>query len=220
MRSFTLGARPATAKVSRYLVETDSVKGLASLLGGMQFPWYVVRIALLVAVAAVSFAVGMVVMEATSKTGNHPLYFALAVLVAIGALLLATLLSYRVVVDRVVVGIVGSRRMRGSRLKTNPSSSVFVYGKSSLMKLQGKRYRMQQVSEALPEHFVTCSKSIVLKCRCGQKLLLLGREADWHKEGRSVFQCSGCGKKLSLDTPSRAYVARRRSDPNLTPARI
>ena len=217
MRSFTLGARPATAKVSRYLVETDSVKGLASLLGGMQFPWYVVRIALLVAVAAVSFAVGMVVMEATSKTGNHPLYFALAVLVAIGALLLATLLSYRVVVERVAAGIVG-RRMRGSRLKTNPSSSVFVYGKSSLMELQGTRCRMQQVSQVLPEHFVTCSKSIVLNCRCGQKLLLLGREADWHKEGRSVFQCSGCGKKLFLDAPSRAYVARRRSDPSLTPA--
>ena len=206
MRSFTLGAKPATAKASRYLVESDSVKGLASLLGGMQFSWYVVRIALLVAVAAVSFAVGMVVMEATSKTGNHPLYFALAVLVGIGALLLATLLSYRVVVDRVVVGIVG-RCMRGSRLKTNPSSSVFVYGKSSLMELQGKRRRMQQVSEALPEHFVTCSKSIVLNCRCGQKLLLLGREADWHKEGRSVFQCSRCGKILSLDTPSRRRVS-------------
>ena len=97
------------------------MKGLASLLGGMQFSWYVVRIALLVAVAAVSFAVGMVVMETTSKTGNHPLYFALAVLVATGALLLAALLSYRVVVDRLAAGIVGSsRRMRGSRLKTNP----------------------------------------------------------------------------------------------------
>ena len=97
------------------------MKGLASLLGGMQFSWYVVRIALLVAVAAVSFAVGMVVMEATSKTGNHPLYFALAVLVATGALLLAALLSYRVVVDRLAAGIVGSsRRVRGSRLKTNP----------------------------------------------------------------------------------------------------
>ena len=95
------------------------MKGLASLLGGMQFSWYVVRIALLVAVAAVSFAVGMVVMETTSKTGNHPLYFALAVLVGIGALLLAALLSYRVVVDRLVVSLVG-RRMRSPRLKTRP----------------------------------------------------------------------------------------------------
>ena len=60
---------------------------------------------------------------------------------------------------------------------------------------------MQPVSEVLPEeeHFVTCSKSIVLECRCGQKLLLLGRKADWRKEGRTVFECSGCGEKLSLN---------------------
>ena len=216
MRSFTLGARPATAKVSRYLVENDSVTGLGSLLRGMQFSWYVVRIALLIAVTAASFAAGMMVMETSSKTGTHPLYFAIAVLGAIGALLLAALLSYRVVAG--ILGAVVGRPTRGSRLKTNPSSSVFVYGKSSLMELQGRRCRMQQVSQALPEHFVTCSKGIVLNCRCGQKLLLLGREADWYKEGRSVFQCSGCGKKLFLDAPSRAYVARRRSDPSLTPA--
>ena len=86
----------------------------------MLLPRYVLlRIVLLIALVAASFATGMVVMEASSKTGNHPLYFALAVLVGIGALLLAALLSYRVVVDRLVVGLVG-RRMRGSRLKTNP----------------------------------------------------------------------------------------------------
>jgi len=62
---------------------------------------------------------------------------------------------------------------------------------------------MQQVSEVLPEHFVTCSKSIVLECRCGEKLLLLGRKSDWRKEGRTVFECSECGEKLSLnDVPS------------------
>ena len=60
---------------------------------------------------------------------------------------------------------------------------------------------MQPVSEVLPEeeHFVTCSKSIVLECRCGEKLLLLGRKADWRKEGRTVFECNGCGEKLSLN---------------------
>jgi hypothetical protein len=77
------------------------------------------RIVLLIALVAASFATGMVVMEASSKTGNHPLYFALAVLVGIGALLLAALLSYRLVVDKVVVGIVG-RPMRSSKLKTSP----------------------------------------------------------------------------------------------------
>ena len=87
----------------------------------MLLPRYVLGIALLIAVVAASFAAGMVVMEAASKTGNHPLYFAIAVLVATGALLLAALLSYRVVVDKVATGIVGSsRRMRSSRLKTNP----------------------------------------------------------------------------------------------------
>ena len=85
---------------------------------------YILRAALLVAVVAASFAAGMIVMEAASKTGNHPLYFAIAVLVAIGALLLRAFLCYRVVVDRVVAGIVetvGRRSMRASsRLKTNP----------------------------------------------------------------------------------------------------
>ena len=75
---------------------------------------YVVRVALLVSVAAASFAGGMMVMEASSRTGNYPLYFAIAVLIAAGAFLLAALLSYRV-----VAGMVG-RCMRSSRLKTNP----------------------------------------------------------------------------------------------------
>jgi DNA-directed RNA polymerase subunit RPC12/RpoP len=58
---------------------------------------------------------------------------------------------------------------------------------------------MQYVWEVLPEeHFVDCSKSIVIECRCGEKLLLLGRASDWRSEGRTVFECGGCGKKLSL----------------------
>jgi TRAP-type mannitol/chloroaromatic compound transport system permease small subunit len=86
----------------------------------MLLPRYILGIALLIAVVAASFAAGMVVMEAASKTGNHPLYFAIAVLIATGALLLSALLSYRAVVDKVAVGIVGSRRTRSSRLKTSP----------------------------------------------------------------------------------------------------
>jgi TRAP-type mannitol/chloroaromatic compound transport system permease small subunit len=85
----------------------------------MLLPRYILGIALLIAVVAASFAAGMVVMEAASKTGNHPLYFAIAVLIAIGALLLSALLSYRAVVDKVAVGI-ASRRTRSSRLKTSP----------------------------------------------------------------------------------------------------
>jgi DNA-directed RNA polymerase subunit RPC12/RpoP len=59
---------------------------------------------------------------------------------------------------------------------------------------------MQHVSEVLAEeHFVDCSKSLVIECRCGEKLLLLGRESDWISEGRTVFECGGCGKELSLE---------------------
>ena len=85
----------------------------------MLLPRYILGIALLIAVVAASFAAGMVVMEAASKTGNQPLYFAIAVLIATGALLLSALLSYRAVVDKVAVGI-ASRRTRSSRLKTSP----------------------------------------------------------------------------------------------------
>jgi predicted SprT family Zn-dependent metalloprotease len=60
---------------------------------------------------------------------------------------------------------------------------------------------MRHVSVAPPlllESFVDCSKSIVIDCRCGEKLLLLGRKSDWGSEGRTAFECGGCGKKLSL----------------------
>src|SRR5919199_3516311 len=114
MRLFTLGVTPRIVKGRRYLVEGDWVR-----VFGMLLARYVVRVALVVAVAAASFAAGMVVMETSSKTGSHPLYFAIAVLIAIGALLLSALLSYRAVVDKVAVGI-ASRRTRSSRLKTSP----------------------------------------------------------------------------------------------------
>jgi hypothetical protein len=59
---------------------------------------------------------------------------------------------------------------------------------------------MQRNSKAgLKERFVDCSKSIVLECRCGEKLLLLGGLSDWRSEGRTVFECGGCGNKLSLE---------------------
>jgi hypothetical protein len=45
---------------------------------------------------------------------------------------------------------------------------------------------------------VECSKSIVIDCRCGEKLVLLGHRSDWHGEGRTEFECGGCGAKLSL----------------------
>ena len=59
---------------------------------------------------------------------------------------------------------------------------------------------MQHVSEVLSEeHFLDCSKSLVIDCQCGEKLLLLGRESDWRKEGRMIFECGGCSKELPLE---------------------
>jgi hypothetical protein len=54
---------------------------------------------------------------------------------------------------------------------------------------------MQQSSES--DRFVECSEHIVLEGRCGERLILLGFESDWHSEGRTTFEC-GCGEKLTL----------------------
>ena len=74
---------------------------------------------------------------------------------------------------------------------------------------RGRDIEVQRAPKILSEHFVNCSKSIALECRCGEKLLLLGREADWRKEGRTVFVCSGCGKRLSLLDSSRRRGLKR-----------
>ena len=64
---------------------------------------------------------------------------------------------------------------------------------------------MQHVSDVLSEHFVICSERLVLECRrCAQKLTLLGRKRDWQKEGHTVFECGGCGERLSLSDISRS----------------
>jgi DNA-directed RNA polymerase subunit RPC12/RpoP len=56
------------------------------------------------------------------------------------------------------------------------------------------------VAEASSEgRSVDCSEGLVIDCRCGEKLLLLGRESDWRSEGRTAFECGGCGKTLSLE---------------------
>ena len=51
--------------------------------------------------------------------------------------------------------------------------------------------------EREPEHYVLCSKRIVLRCQCREKMILLGREEDWYSERRTVFEC-GCGERLTL----------------------
>ncbi len=54
---------------------------------------------------------------------------------------------------------------------------------------------MRQSSE--PERFVLCSERIVLECRCGERMVLLGLEEDWGSEGRTAFKCE-CGEELTL----------------------
>jgi hypothetical protein len=44
---------------------------------------------------------------------------------------------------------------------------------------------------------IEASEGIVLECRCGERLVLLGREDDWYAEGRNTFECE-CGEELTL----------------------
>lgn len=43
------------------------------------------------------------------------------------------------------------------------------------------------------------SRRVLLACRgCAERLVLLGLEIDWRKEGRSTFTCGGCGTLLTF----------------------
>jgi hypothetical protein len=55
---------------------------------------------------------------------------------------------------------------------------------------------MQSNSE--PERYVLCPDPSVLRCRCGESLILLGCEEDWYFEGRTTFECYQCGETISL----------------------
>ena len=44
---------------------------------------------------------------------------------------------------------------------------------------------------------IETSEQIVLECKCGERLVLLGREDDWYAEGRNTFECE-CGEELTL----------------------
>jgi hypothetical protein len=53
-------------------------------------------------------------------------------------------------------------------------------------------------SDSVSERYVLCTDRTVLGCRCGESLILLGREEDWYSEGRTTFVCHRCGGPLSL----------------------
>jgi hypothetical protein len=62
-----------------------------------------------------------------------------------------------------------------------------------------KRERGDPVqSDPVSERCVLCQDRTVLGCRCGERLILLGREEDWYCEGRTTFECHHCGGPLSL----------------------
>ena len=54
---------------------------------------------------------------------------------------------------------------------------------------------MQSGSES--ERFVLFSERIIIECRCGERLVLLGLEEDWFSEGRTAFECE-CGRRPTL----------------------
>jgi hypothetical protein len=63
----------------------------------------------------------------------------------------------------------------------------------------GETWREVNVeSHSKPVRFVLCSECISLECECGERLILIGREEDWHSTGRTDFECE-CGNKLTLD---------------------
>jgi hypothetical protein len=53
-------------------------------------------------------------------------------------------------------------------------------------------------SDSVSERCVLCPDRMVLGCRCGGSLILLGRDEDWYSEGRTTFECRQCGGSLSL----------------------
>ena len=57
--------------------------------------------------------------------------------------------------------------------------------------------RRNSEPEGESEHSLLCSERIVLACKCGERLVLLGLEEDWYSEGRTTFECE-CGGEITL----------------------
>lgn len=64
---------------------------------------------------------------------------------------------------------------------------------------QPTRRRTPKRTKGLSERTIEPSGWIVLECSgCREHLILLGREEDWSKEHRDAFECSECGKTVTL----------------------
>ena len=57
--------------------------------------------------------------------------------------------------------------------------------------------RIKWKGSTMREHMVDCSERVVLECRCGERLVLLGRATDWYSEDRLAFACE-CGNTLTF----------------------
>lgn len=90
--------------------------------------------------------------------------------------------------------------MHASTVQFLPSSktiaSILLRWLSSLSS-RAKGDLVQQ-SDPVSDRCVLCPDRTVLGCRCGESLILLGREEDWYSEGRTTFECYQCGGSLSL----------------------
>ena len=60
---------------------------------------------------------------------------------------------------------------------------------SKLIATKGIHMRMRTIE---------CSARIILFCRCGEVVVLLGRPVDWYDEDQLEFLCE-CGEILTLD---------------------
>ncbi len=80
---------------------------------------------------------------------------------------------------------------------TPKSTAACPTGPSPKEEWKGIGVRRHSKLRREPERSVLCSERIVLECRCGERLLLLGLEGDWYLEGHITFECE-CGERLTL----------------------
>ncbi len=88
--------------------------------------------------------------------------------------------------------------MNPSDMQILPSSKTTAFTLRWLPSRQERERGGSVQSDSVSERCVLCPDRTVLGCRCGESLILLGREEDWYSEGRTTFECHQCRGPLSL----------------------